>query len=271
MRARDRTQPSFSGGSWVRVAGFTLIELLVLIALIAILAALLLPALGRSKTRAQSIACLNNLKQLILSWALYAHDHDDFLVPNKDGDNGFNDWISYPGSWVEGNVDLDATTANIEKGALFPYHRAVAIYRCPADKVITRQKVLRNRSYMMNSWLEGAECFRRPWNKSKYTSIRLPDHFFVLLDGGTIDSGGFYLWPKGDDAWIDNLPSDRHSLGGNLSFADGHAEYRRWKYPKSLDWDAPVGCEADRADLKWMQERAAEDIEGIPLVPFAWP
>jgi len=245
-------------------ASFTLIELLVVIAIIAILAALLLPGLSHARARAQSITCLNNLKQLTLSWLLYAHDRDDSLVPNKDGDNGGGDWISFPGSWVEGNVDLDATTANIEKGALFPYNPAVAIYRCPADRVITRQKVLRNRSYMMNSWLEGPEdWFPRPWNKSKYTSIRRPDHFFVLLDGGTIDSGGFYLWPKGDDAWIDNLPSDRHSRGANLSFADGHAEYRRWMYPKSLDWDAPVACEADRADLKWLQARATEDIEGL--------
>jgi prepilin-type N-terminal cleavage/methylation domain-containing protein/prepilin-type processing-associated H-X9-DG protein len=264
----DRSLEVVRRNALVRAPGFTLIELLVVIAIIAILAALLLPALGRAKARAQSVTCLNHLKQLSLCWLLYAHDHDDSLVPNKDGDNGFGDWISFPGSWVEGNVDLDATTTNIEKGTLFPYNRAVALYRCPADKVITRQKVLRNRSYMMNSWLEGPEDFPRPWNKSKYTSIRRPDHFWVLLDAGTIDSGGFYLWPKGDDAWIDNLPSDRHSRGANLCFADGHAEYHRWNYPKSLQWDAPVACEADRADLKWLQERTAEDIEGLRAV--AW-
>src|SRR4029434_3533968 len=73
---------------------FTLIELLGVIAIIAILAAMLLPALSKAKTKAQGIQCLGNLHQLCLAWRMYAEDHNDLLVPNE--------WYTSQGGWVEG-------------------------------------------------------------------------------------------------------------------------------------------------------------------------
>src|SRR5208282_4645391 len=142
-----------------RADAFTLIELLVVIAIIAILAALLLPVLSKGKMSAQSIACVNNLKQLEECCHLYTADFDDYLPPNQVG--GF---VAAPSStnspsitnnissWCPGIAPLDTTTANLEQGLLYPYNESPAIYHCPADQstVVGYPNLQRTRSYCMS-------------------------------------------------------------------------------------------------------------------------
>jgi len=133
---------------------FTLVELLVVIATIAILAGMLLPALSRAKAASQSAVCQSNLKQLVLGWILYAEENDDRLA----GSISVN-LVNQRGSWVLGNTKQDRTPSNIMAGVMFRYASAVGAYRCPADRsTVNGQKgQFRTRSYTLNGWMNSSQ------------------------------------------------------------------------------------------------------------------
>jgi prepilin-type processing-associated H-X9-DG protein len=239
-----------------------LIELLVVIAVIAILAAILLPALSRAKEAGRSIACRSNLKQLQLCWHMYADDYGGVLVPN--------DWIAtltfstngtvtpqdtMQTSWCAGNARTDADTTYIKQGLLYPYNTSTAIYHCPSDLSTIEDAnqnplpQLRTRSYNMSQSVNGygfltnyymnppgavdasQPCFQ------KYSSITNPppSRLFVFIDENevTLEDDQFGYPSPGDGMtgyWWD-MPSNRHNQGANLSFADGHVEHWRWNAP----------------------------------------
>ncbi len=245
---------------------FTLIELLVVIAIMAILAALLLPALSRAKSRAQTIICMNNLKQLTLCLHLYVLDNNDFFAPNNYGDiftvttTGDTYAYSVLPSWLpDPDADIEINPSNILNGLLFKYNTSLPIYHCPADQSTlqtddgTPLPQLRWRSYNMSQSVNGypqGDPKDAPYIPAwtKFTAIRhpAPSGLFVLVDenAGTIQDANYGAPPAGSTVFEQNIwwdmPSDRHNQGANLSFADGHVEHWKWVCPKNGEQGEPI-------------------------------
>ncbi len=251
-------------------SAFTIIELLIVIAVIAILAAMLLPALNKAKSRALNIACLNNLREMELCSQLYSNDNNDHLVPNNFVYD-INTQKPIPGndgpSWCTNVAPYEADPSGLQAGLLFQYNNSFGIYHCPADQstieTYTGVKLAqpRIRSYNMSQSVNGisyaGQISQEIPHFEKFTEIKTPTPtgliVFLDVNEDEIMDTEFGLPVEVDDwfaygYWWD-LPGNRHSQGCNLSFADGHVEHWKWKAPKTVT--VPRGSEQPVADDEW--------------------
>ncbi len=268
---------------WLRnipCLGFTLVELLVVIATIAILAGLLLPVLSKAKGKARGVFCLNNTRQLGLAWIMYADEHDGRLPYNLGG-NETRSFAPHSNlNWVNNIMDWDVVAnsdntniVTISQASLGPYTKAVSVYRCPGDFVLSEDQkhagwAGRIRSYSMNAMMGDAgelSASGANLNNPDYvqffriSSIPTPAQFFVFLDEHPDSINDGYFLNKADSSkWID-LPASYHDGAAAFSFADGHSEIHRWRNSRTrqparpeaamLPMFVPFG---ERADFYWV-------------------
>ena len=233
-----------------RCHAFTLIELLVVMAIIAILAAMLLPVLNKGKLSAQSVECESNLRQLGVAAELYWDDNGEncFRYVSAPTNNGAIYWFGWIGPGQEGQRSF-----NLSCGALYPYLNGSDVRLCPSLGYAPAQFKLKADSvvfsYGYNRFLS-ATSLQPPFNVSK---LHHPTQTALFADAAQVNNfqapaspsnpmleEWYYLDLETNYSSANNYPNGhfRHSQKANVVFCDGHVGSEKF-VPGSIDPQLP--------------------------------
>jgi prepilin-type processing-associated H-X9-DG protein/prepilin-type N-terminal cleavage/methylation domain-containing protein len=219
---------------------FTLIELLVVVAIIAILASMLLPALNQARDKAHAITCANQLKQIGSILNFYISDHDGFCIRAADKDGTFKDewwYVLYSAGYVKGDASISLSPELASKTWIDP--KTFQFY-CPKWKG-------RDRTYCMPAGYEGFSTVGGYWSNvanhpsnTKMCKIKQPSGKIAVLESYY----SFLYWNEaqmntyadpaaGDHPERELIVNKCHNGGSNFLFADGHV---KWEKARFLNW-----------------------------------
>ena len=204
--------------------GFTLIELLVVIAIIALLLAVLLPALKKVKEAGKRAVCLSHIRQLSMAWRLYADDNNDNICAANIGHSPYG-WVDT----MDVSDPIDVQRQAIETGKLFPYCQTLKIYRCPT---VSRTEL---RSYSIVSSMNtipGGALKGKVFTKMGQVT-NAPSRVVFICEG-KVSNYAFSIYAR-VNRWRDPPPI-HHSEGTTFSFVDGHSDHWKWRDQDTIDY-----------------------------------
>jgi prepilin-type N-terminal cleavage/methylation domain-containing protein len=225
--------------------GFTLVELLVVIGIIALLIAILMPALQRARDQAMRTQCMSNVRQLTIGWLQYASENHFKIMSSNTGDpDKYADWIG------AGN-----TEAAITSGKLYPYIKTTKVYHCPADSGFHLW------TYSISNFMCGEDGGGSLKVVKSLNQVKHSSETFVFTEENDMRSdvsgynqNSFMVLPPAPTAklgqeghWID-FPANFHK-GCTISFVDGHAVYFHFSDPRTGKIQKPDTITPNNADL----------------------